>query len=367
MQMHADVKDEWSFEEPTVAEAEREATARLHMARGVAEQVRAAASVAAVLVVARGPGMPTGVVLSDGDRRFGRELDTVVLAEILAAAGDDRRTSALCRLVLGNRDVVEHTVARDRSGAVMGVIAVRIAGRVSPSWLRSVLARAANGLAGWLALDTSWPPQSLLEAIAEPALAQEGGFVLVANTALARILGRDPADVIGMPVSRVTRRLTQLRTCSLVVGGRPRMALIFEGAAAPPEETSLLASLERVLAQRYPFVRQTAHISIERRDDSIVAAGTDAVDAMIEIALLEMTAMFADASPANHVQCGVYRDESWIVFELVATGSICAGPDVEHLGAVICASRTRELGGLFYLDASRSDTRVMRISLPVAP
>src|SRR4029079_3265229 len=97
MQMQVEVKDDWMFEEPTVAEEEREALARQNMARAVAEQVRAAVPVAAVLVVARGPGVPTGVVVTDDDRRQGRELDSVVLAEILSSGGDDRTTHALSR------------------------------------------------------------------------------------------------------------------------------------------------------------------------------------------------------------------------------------------------------------------------------
>jgi hypothetical protein len=366
MQMHVDVKDDWMFEEPTVAEEEREAVARQNMARAVADQVRTSAPIAAVLVVARGPGVPTGVIVADGDRRHGRELDGVVLAEILSSAGDDRTTLALTRLVLGNSDVVEHAVARDRSGAVMGVIAVRIAGRVSTSWLRSVLARAANSLAGWLALDTSWPPQSLIEAIDEPALAHESGIVLVANSALARMLGRETTDVIGMPVSRIKQRLTLVRSCSLVVGGRARPALIFEAPATRPTHTSLLACLERVLATRYPFLRQTTRISIERGERALVNACESSVTDIIDIALLDMTAMFANAAPANHLRCSIYRDDASLVFELVATGSICAGPDIEHLGAVICASRVRTLGGHFYIDTSNAEARVVRIALPVA-
>lgn len=366
MQMHVDVKDDWMFEEPTVAEEEREAVARQHMAQTLAEQVRASVPIAAVLVVARGPGVPTGVIVADADRRHGRELDSVVLAEILASAGDDRTTLALTRLVLGDSDVVEHAVARDRSGAIMGVIAVRIAGRVSSSWLRSVLSRAASSLAGWLALDVAWTPQSLIEAIDEPALAHERGIVLVANKALARMLGRDTTDVIGMPVSRIKHRLTAVRTCSLVVGGRARPALIFEATKRRQDETSLLACLERVLATRYPYLRQTTRVSIERADRSLVAASASNVADLLDIALLDTTAMFGNAAPANHVRCSIYRHDAFLVLELVATGSICGGPDIEHLGSVICASRARALGGLFHVDTSCSDTRVLRISLPVA-
>lgn len=366
MQMQVDVKDEWMFEEPTVAEEEREAVARQNMARAVAEQVRASAPVAAVLVVARGPGVPTGVVVADGDRRQGRELDGVVLAEILAAGGDDRITHALSRLVLGDSDVVEHTVARDNSGEIVGMIAVRVAGRVSSSWLRSVLSRAASCLAGWLALDVGWPPQSLVEAIDEPALAHESGIVLVANSSLARMLGRETTDVIGMPVSRIKQRITPVRSCSLVVGGRARPALIFEAPTPRQVHASLVACLERVLATRYPYLRQTTRVSIERGERSHVAASSSSVTDIIDIALLDMTAMFANSSPANHVRCTIHRDDTWLVLELVATGSICADPGIEHIGSVICASRAEALGGLFEIDTSCSDARVMRISLPVA-
>jgi hypothetical protein len=76
--------------------------------------------------------------------------------------------------------------------------------------------------------------------------------------------------------------------------------------------------------------------------------------------------MFTTSSSKNHLRCSIYRDDSFVVFELVASGELCAGADLEHVGAVICASRVRALGGLFYVDGSRSDTRVIRISLPVA-
>ena len=312
-----------------------------------------------------GPVVPTGVVVSDDDRRQGRDLDSVVLAEILSSGGDDRTTLALSRLVLGDSDVVEHTVARDRSGAIVGIIAVRLAGRVSSSWLRSVLSRAASSLAGWLALEVMWPPQSLIQSIDEPALAHESGIVLVANNALARLLGRDTNEVIGMPVSRIKQRLTLVRTCSLVVGGRARQALIFEGNKPREEYTSLVSCLERVLATRYPYLRQTTRVSVERRDPSLVAASVADVSDVVDLALLDMTALFANAAPGNHVRCGIYREDAFLVLELVSTGSICHGPDIEHLGAVVCASRVGALGGMFYVDASRCDTRVIRISLPV--
>ncbi|HEX5060295.1 MAG TPA: hypothetical protein VFV99_13095 [Kofleriaceae bacterium] len=366
MEMRAEAKDDWTFEEPTVAEEEREASARQNMAWAVAEQVRASAPVNAVLVVARGTGMPTAVLVDD-TRRHSRELDNVVLAEILAAAGDDQMVLALARLFLGDCEDVEHTVARDRDGAITGVIAVRISGRVSSSWLRTVLARAANSLTGWLAVDVTWPPQSLLEAIDEPALAHEGGIVLVANQPLARMLGREPNEVIGMPVSRITRRLAVHRACSLVVGGRARPALLFDPPHAPPAGTSLLGCLERVLADRYTLLRRTTRVSIERRDQAEVAVPAPALEALVSIALLDATAMFVIPAQANHVKCWIYREDTmWVVLELIATGSLFHRPDTEHLGAVVCATRTRELGGQFLSDTSRHDARVIRIKLPVA-
>jgi hypothetical protein len=363
MQMTA--KDDWMFEEPTVAEAEREATARSSMARAVADQLRAALPNATVLVVARGPGVPTGMLVSDDQQMQGRALDGVVLAELLAGAGDDRVTVALTHLLLGDSDVVEHTVARDSHGTVMGVIAVRTAGRVSSSWVRTALSRAGNSLAGWLAFENTWPPQTLLDALHEPALAHDAGIVLVANKALAHLLGRETHEVIGMPVSRITQRLATLRTCSLVVGGRPRSAIIFEGRRTVWVETSVLASLDRVLAERYSFLRTTTRISVDRRDGTTVAAPAHAVNDIVTVALLDATSVFATATTANHIRCGVFRDGPWIMFEVVTTGSLAHGPDVEHLGAVICAARARSLGGQFFLDASRSNQRVLRVALPV--
>jgi hypothetical protein len=353
------------YEEPTVAEEEREAAARQSMARALAEHVRSALPLASVLVVARGPGVPTGVLVSEDPQLQSRELDGVVLAEILSGAHDDRVAVALTRLVLGDSDVVEHAVARDPAGNVVGVIAVRTASRVSSTWLRTVLARAANSIAAWLAFDVAWPPQTLLEAIEEPALAHDGGIVLVANTALAHALGREPSELIGMPAARIMQRLMPLRTCSLVVGGRPRNAIIFAERETPPVETSVLACLDRVIAERYALVRQTTRISVERRDGSTIMAHGPEVEELVTLALLDTVATFTTSSPANHVRCSVVREQPWVVLEMVATGTLANGPDLEHLGSVICASRVRALGGQFFLDSSRVETRVLRITLPI--
>lgn len=366
MQMTARAKDDWMFEEPTVAEEEREAAARHSMAHALAEHVRSALPLASVLVVARGPGVPTGVLASEDPQLQSRELDGVILAEILAGAHDDRVAVALTRLVLGDSDVVEHAVARDRAGNVVGVIAVRTASRVSNTWLRTVLSRAASSIAAWIGFDVAWPPQTLLEAIDEPALAHEGGIVLVANTALAQALGREPSELIGMPAARITQRLLPVRTCSLVVGGRPRNAIIFsDRRSQSPFETSVMTCLDRVIAERYAFLRQTTRISIERRDSATIMAPASEVEDLVTLALLDMVATFTTTSPANHVRCSVTRDQPWVVLEMVATGTLANGPDLEHLGSVICASRVRSLGGQFFLDSSRVEMRVLRITLPI--
>ncbi len=130
--------------------------------------------------------------------------------------------------------------------------------------------------------------------------------------------------------------------------------------------TSLLECVERVLALRASYLRETTRVSIARRDRSTVAAGATVAEEIISLALLDTTGMFASASPDNHLQCSVDRDDNVVVFELVATGMLCGGPDIWHIGAVICASRVSALGGVFLVDGSRSDARVTRISFPVA-
>jgi hypothetical protein len=229
-----------------------------------------------------------------------------------------------------------------------------------------VLARAANMLAGWVATELawSWPPQALIEAIKEPALAHDGGMVIVANTALARLLGREPNDVIGTPVARITQRLAPLRTCSLVVAGTPRTALIFS-SRPHSVQTNLRDAVDIVLAGQYAFVRQTSRVSFDRREDVTVAVAQNVVEEIIALALLEMTAAFAKAIATNAIRISVFRDESSVVLELVATGMLAHCPEVEHLGSIICASRVRSAGGYFLLDVSRPDTRLMRISVPV--
>lgn len=363
-------KGDWVFDEPTVEEEERETTARENMAKGLAELVSASVSATAALVVARGPGLPTGVVLGDADRRQEKGLDPVVLGEILANAHDDRVVLALVRLLLGDNDSVEHAVARDRDGAVMGVIAVRVRGRVSKSWLRVVLSRAANSLAGWQVVSPSWswPPQSLIEMIREPALAHECGMVIVANSALARMIGCIPDDVIGTPLSKITQRVQPVRQCSLVVGGRPRTALIFERRPMRVE-TKVIDAIERVLADHYPLMRHTLRVSLERREQVAAMVTASAVEEIVTLALLDVTAIFTATLPTNQVRINVYADDPWAVIELVATGSIATGAEseheIEHIGSVICAARTRAVGGQFLLDTSQPDTRVIRISLPV--
>ncbi len=359
-------KGDWFLDEPTVEEEEREAAARENMANALGELVMTSLSASAALVVARGPGLPTGFVLGEADRRQEQGLDPVVLAEILANASDDRVLLALIRLLLGDHDQIEHTVARDRDGNVKGVIAVRTRGRVSKSWLRIILSRAANSLSSWLTVPTSWswPPQSLLELIREPALAHECGMVVVANTSLARMLGCEPDDVIGTPLSKITQRLQPIRQCSLVVGGRPRTALIFE-RRPPRVETAVVELIETVLAEHYPVLRQSARVAFERREPVTAMVPPAAVHELVSLALLDMTAIFTASTPANQLRIHVYPDEPWGVIEVVATGSIAHGPEIEHIGAIICAARTRAVGGQFSVDGSRPDTRVLRISLPV--
>lgn len=363
MAMCAGQNEDWLFEEPTVAEDEREATARQDMACALAEHVRTAIPVAAVLVVARGPGVSTGVVATD--RECGRELDPLLLSQILGSAGDDFATNARCRLVLGDHDVVDHTVARDRSGAIVGVIAVRYPGRISSVWLGTVLARAASSMAAWLAIESGWQARSLLDEIEEPALAHESGIILLANAPLARVLRKNTADLIGTRVLEILPRLQLSRSCSLVVGGTTRAAMIFEQPQARPS-TSLLGAFERVLATRYPHLRRTAHLTIEDRDHAAIAAPAAAVEELVSLALLDVTSTFANASAANHVRCRVVREGTSVILELIATGPMCGGPGSEQLGTVLCTTRARALGGDLVSETSRSERRVIRVSLPEA-
>lgn len=363
MGMHVGHNEDWLFEEPTVAEDERDATARQDLTCALAEHVRTAIPVGAVLVVARGPGVSSGVVATEGDCR--RELDSVTLSQIVAAAGDDFATNALCRLVLGDHEVVDHTVARDRDGAVVGVIAVRYSGRIASVWMSTVLARAASSLAAWLSIEPGWQAKSLLDEIEEPALAHESGIILVANAPLARMLRRNTADLIGTRVLEILPRLQLVRSCSLVVGGITRAAMIFEKPQSR-QWTSLLSTLERVLATRYPQLRRTAHVTIEDRDHAAIAAPPAALEELVTLALLDVTSTFANAAPTNHIRCRVYREGTMVALELIATGPMCGGPGSEHLGTVLCTNRARALGGVVESEASRSERRVLRISLPVA-
>lgn len=363
MGMHVGQNDDWLYEEPTVAEDEREASACHGMASALADHVRSAIPVAAVLVVARGPGVATGVVATEGESR--RELDAVLLAQILDSAGDDFATNALCRIVLGDHDVVDHTVARDARGAIAGVIAVLHSGRIARGWTSTVLARAASSLAAWLAIEPGWESESILDAIEEPALAHESGIILVANAPLARAVGRTVADLIGTRVLDILPDLPLVRSCSLVIGGVTRAAMIFETPPSPPS-TSIPAALERVLATRYPQLRRSANLTIEEREHAPVAAPAGALEDLVSLALLDVTSTFRRAAPTNHIRCRVDRDGASVVLELIATGPMCTGPGSEHLGTVLCTSRAAALGGSLVSEARRSEHRVLRISLPAA-
>lgn len=364
MGMYAGHNEDWFAEEPTVAEDERETTAREDMACALAEQIRTAIPAAAVLVVARGSGGSTGVVATGAE--CGHDLDRFVLAQILDSANDDFATSARCRLVLGDHDLVEHTVARDRSGAVVGVIAARYRGRIASAWMGTVLARAAGSLAAWLAIEPGWESTSLLDEIEEPALAHDAGIILAANAPLARMLHCTTAGLIGTRVLEILPRLRLIRSCSLVLGGITRAAMIFERPPSRPC-SSLLAAFERVLATRYAHLRRTAHLTIEDRDHAAVVAPPAALEELASLALLDVSSTFSNASARNHVRCRVFREGTSVVLELIATGPMSGGPGSEHLGSVLCTTRARALGGDFVSEASRSERRVLRASLPVAP
>jgi hypothetical protein len=232
--------------------------------------------------------------------------------------------------------------------------------------LRLVLSRAADSLAGWISTETPWPPQALLEAIDEPVIVHDAGFVLVANSAAARLLGRSITDVAGMPVSRITKRFGTARCCSLVVGGRPRIALVLEGLSHASTETCMLDVVDRVVAERYAFLRQTARLAIEKRSRAIALAAPAAAEQLVTLALLDMAAAFVAPSPTNLITIGVEQTSTTVTVELVATGSIASARSMDYLGAVICASHTRRCGGELTLDTSQFDRRVLRLSLPVA-
>lgn len=353
--------DEWLSEDATTAEHEREADAREALARSLGELVRAAASVESVLVVARGPLLPTGVLVGAD---AGRSLDPSVLAGLLTSAHDDRLALERCRLILGETDTTELAVARDRTGAICGIIAARVRERIPSSWLHLVLARAADSLAGWISTETPWPPQALLEAIEEPVIVHEAGFVLAANTAAARLIGRSLGDIAGMPISRITHRFTPLRGCSLVLGGRLRSALILDGLSQRTTETCVLDVVDRVIASRYAFLRQTARLAIEKRDRTIARAAASAVEQLVTLGLLDTASVFVAPSPANLISISVEQMGSNVVIEFVATGSIVSARGMDYLGTVICASHARRFGGVHSVDTSHFDRRVLRISLP---
>ncbi|HEX5057922.1 MAG TPA: hypothetical protein VFV99_01125 [Kofleriaceae bacterium] len=319
----------------------------------------------AVLVVARGPGLPTGVLLGETDRKQSPELDRVVLAELLTNAHDDKVVLALARLLFGDNQPIEHMVSRDRDGVIVGVVAVRRNGP-SSTWGTGVLASTANSLAGWLSTPTAagLPPHALAEALEEPVIAHEGGVVIVANRAVAKLLACEPSDLIGAPITRVTQRLSTSRTSCLVVGGVPRTALVFD---RPPSRilTNVRATVESVLARHYPLVRQTACVAFDRREDVTALVAATAADELVTLALLEMSAIFGTSMPENQLRISVYRKKPWAVIELVASGKIAPAPDVEHVGSLVCAARTRTAGGQFMLDASQPNARTLRISLPV--
>jgi hypothetical protein len=282
----------------------------------------------------------------------------------LSVASDDRNVSRVATLILGP-GCIEHAVARDRHGDVVGVVAVLLEKSVTRNWLRVMLTRAADTLASWCSSAPPSPTQALLDGISEPMLVHDRGIVLVANAALANALDMAQHDIPGMPVGRITQRLETACACSISIGNRAHPALIFvgrhvHGRVAPIEV------VDRVVAQRYPFIRHDGTVALHRTITGEVDASSDAVEEIVTLALLDAHASFSTMATANHIDVNVRREGPWFIVEIVAAGELVPKPDAEHIGAVVCAARTRALGGQYLLDSAHPGRRVIRVSLPVA-
>ena len=354
------------FDEPTITEEEREALLRERAVAAEAKLVRATLPVTSVLVIARGPNVPTGALVRDDDTACACELDPILLAEILAAADDDVACAAAVRLVLDPNAGIEHWVGRASDGRVESVVAVAIGSRVERRWLRAVLARAADSVAAWLAAAPPSPMVALLAATTEPTVVHEGGLVILANPAAARLFGRDADELVGVPVARLTRGFPIVRACWLPVGNHPRDALVLAASRPAGTECSLTAIVDAVVARHYPLVRNIAQLSIDRGEDGMVGASPARVDELVELALLDATAILTDWSRRNRIHISVACDGQHAVLEISVTGVLGARTDPEHFGVATCAARTRSIGGAFTIDTSDPERRVVKIALPVA-
>lgn len=354
------VTNDWMYDEPTVAEAERDTRIREHVVRTHAELVRDALPASGVLVVMRGSGLPTGIELGS----VTADLDPVLLAEILLLGNDDHAVAAAAQLVLGGDDPIEHAVARLADGSVCAVIAVRLAGRVATAWLRAVLSRAADALAAWLSPEPPHIPSSVLDAIDAPVVVHDSSTVLLANQALADMLGRDPIDVPGIPVRRITHRFSVARTCSLNVGGAPRCAVILD-PGGQVSRTPLAACVERVIARHYSLIRRTARLAISSEDDLVLPIPASAIEEIATAALLDAAAAFSGPSSSNRITIRSYRHEKRAALEVMAAGDLLREVEHEPIGTAVCVARVNRVGGSCLIDTSNRDRRMVRALLPV--
>ena len=131
-------------------------------------------------------------------------------------------------------------------------------------------------------------------------------------------------------------------------------------------ETCVVDIVERVVAERYAVLSQTAQFAIDKRDRAVAVAPPAAVEQLIRLALLDVAATFVAPSRKNLIKIDVEQVGAAITLELVATGLVAGLRRMDYFGAVTCAAHTRRYGGEFRIDKSKIDRRVLRISLPAA-
>ena len=354
-----------SFEELTFAEEERERLATDCMLASLAEVVRTAMPGATTLIVARGHGLPRAILVNEiGLTR--RDLDPVVLAQLLVDGHDDRTLNETARLVLGDVDHIEHLVAHDATGDIAGVVAVVLRDRAPAAWLRSVLSRIAATLAAWGSVDAPSAANALLAAIPSPVVVHDVGTVLAANGAVCDILDCDPLDMIGRRVARVLSRVPMLQTGALVIGGRIRAALILQDLEVRTE-VSVAAIARRVVATHYASLRACSQVAIEAIDACFVAAPESSLETVVTLAVLDAAACFERAAKRNILIVRVLREMDAVVIEVIASGALAPGRlDHMHLGAAVCANQVARLGGRIEVDVHEIDRRMTKVLLPAA-
>jgi PAS domain-containing protein len=357
------LRTEWCTDgRPADAGAEHELLMTRQLTAAVAIVLQHALPVRAALVIAA--PRPTAalsvgaLVLTEVDLGGGR------LRRALGCASDHDALAAELK-GLGPSTNVEHAVGHDRSGAVVGIVAVfpGVAAAIPRERTLGILARAAAGIAGWSTAPQRGPARALLDAIDDPALVHRDGVVVLVNPALADMLGATPEQLIGQPVTELAPRLPpHPRAPRLFPAGEPSQVLLYRGGALRARVAECVA---RAIAGVYPTVRPWTKIINAASSDATVTCAEAALVELVTLAALDVATGLHGGGAVNRLRISTVERDRDVVIEIEATGPMVhLSNPADHLAAAACARRVAMLGGALELEAGVRDRRVLRLVLP---